>query len=315
MNDQRVLVTCKLIWDVLPSYTEDLEARDIVVVIPDVTGQALAEEELIPLVGDIVGIVAGDDAITRRVLDAAPRLKVIAKWGVGIDGIDLAAAQERGVEVFNTPGVFGDEMGDYALGFLLMLARRHHVVDREIRLGHWPKPRGTSLAGKKLGIVGLGSSGRSMARRARILGMSIIGCDPSPPDSQWLASEEVALRRFDELVQLSDVVSLHLPANSGTRGLINSSVLQRMKRGAWLINTSRGALIDEADLVEALATRHIGGAALDVYENEPLESGHPLLTLPNVILGSHNASNTHEAVARASDETIGNLLRGLEETR
>lgn len=313
MANRRVLVTCKLAWDALPEHMSRFGRLGVEVAVPDVPGQMLDESQMLGLVGDVEGILAGDDEITGRVMEAAPRLRVISKWGVGVDAIDLQAAARRGIAVYNTPGVFADELGDYALGFLLLLARRQHEVDREVRRGTWHKVRGTTLRDKTLGIVGLGSSGRALAHRARSLGMVVIGSDPVAPDSEWLEAEGVALVPLEEVLARSDVVSLHMPATESTRMLINRDSLASMKPGAWLINTSRGSLVDEAALVEALASGAVGAAALDVFADEPLPPGHPLTKLPDVILGSHNGSNTAEAVARTTGLAIENLLTGLEE--
>jgi len=304
----RVLVSCRLMWDSLPEFEETFARAGVELLIPDVSGQQLGEAELLPLVSDIDGIIAGDDHITRRVLEAAPKLKVVAKWGVGTDSIDVTAAEEHGVAVRNTPGMFGDEQADYALGFILLLARRQHEVDRSVRAGEWAKPRGISLAGKQLGIVGLGSSGRALARRATALGLQVCGSDPAPPDAAWASENHVDIVDFDQLIARSDIVSLHLPVTPETDGLIDGGVLRRMKRGAWLVNVSRGRLVVEADLVAALTSGTIGAAALDVFEHEPVPMDSPLLSMPNVVVGSHNASNTREAVDRANRATVENLL-------
>ncbi len=262
---------------------------------------------MLPIVDRYVGILAGDDELNRSVLTAAKQLRVISKWGIGIDAIDLTAANEMGIKVLNTPGVFADELADYAMGYLHMLARRQHEVDRHVREGAWHKVTGTSLAGKIIGIVGMGSSGRALARRAAAASMKVLAHDvvevPSDP-----AYEVVSL---PGLFRRSDVVSLHLPATEETRHLIDSDAIGRMKRGVWLINTSRGALVDETALVQALQDGHVGGAALDVFEQEPISGENPLLKLENVILGSHNGSNTLEAVARTTERAVTNLIEGL----
>ena len=312
MTDRdRVLVSCKLVWDSLPEHAAALDRMGVDVVVPEVSGQQLGEPELLGLVADIDGILAGDDEISRTVIEAAPRLRVISKWGIGVDAIDHQAAAEHGIAVFNTPGVFADELADYALGFLLMLARRQHEVDRAVREGSWHKVRGTSLRGRVLGIVGLGSSGRALAGRAAALGMRVLGSDPVPPDAAWLEASGTELVPFEGLLEVADVISLHLSLTVETRAIIDETAIRRMKRGIWFINTSRGGLVDEEALVRALVDERIGAAALDVFAEEPLAPSHPLTRLPNVILGSHNASNTAEAVARTNAAAIRNLLRGL----
>ena len=173
----RVLISCRLLWPLEDQITQYLTERDIAVDIPRYEGQQLEERELLSIISDYDGILAGDDHLTRRVLESATSLVVISKWGVGIDAIDQMAADEFGIKVFNTPGVFGEELADYAMGYIHMLARRQHEVDNRVRRGEWPKIRGVSLAGKTLGIIGLGSSGRALARRAVAASMRVLGYD------------------------------------------------------------------------------------------------------------------------------------------
>jgi len=305
----RVLISCPLAWDGLDEFEPSFRAKGIVVDLPEILGQELGVDELLPIIGRYHGILAGDDHLTREVIEAGSKLKVIAKWGVGMDAIDLEAAAERGVAVFNTPGMFGDELADYALGFLILLARGQHIVDREVREGGWPKPRGHSLAGRTLGIVGLGSSGAAIARRARAMEMEILGADPVIA-AETLPSG-VKTVELNDLLGASDVISLHVPVVPETRSMIDAAAVARMKRGVWLINTSRGALIDEAALLDGLDSGIIGAAALDVFREEPPDPSHPLLRHPNVVVGAHNGSNTVEAVARTTRAAVENLLAGL----
>jgi D-3-phosphoglycerate dehydrogenase len=304
---ERILISCQHVWPTQAELTSHLESLGFDVDMPRFEGQQLDEDDLIPIIDRYVGILAGDDALSRRVLDAAQRLRVISKWGVGVDAIDLEAASELGIHVFNTPGVFGEELADYAMGYIHLLARRQHEVNQQVKQGIWFRVRGTSLAGKTLGIIGLGSSGHALARRARAASMNVVGFDVIP------ATDQEDFRRVElyDLLGASDIVSLHLPATPDTRHLINADTLAMMKQGAWLINTSRGALVDEAALVSALIEGKIGAAALDVFEKEPVSPDNPLIAMDNVIVGSHNGSNTHEAVARTTHAAITNLIVGL----
>ena len=305
----RVLISCPLAWDGLEEFEPLFAAHGITVDLPEIPGQELGVEDLLPIIGGYHGILAGDDHLTREVIEAAPNLKVIAKWGVGMDAIDLDAAAERGVAVLNTPGMFGDELADYALGFLILLARGQHIVDREVRAGNWPKLRGRSLAGRTLGIVGLGNAGAALARRALAMEMEVLGVDPV------LAAESVppGVKRvdFDDLLERSDVISLHVPLVPETRTMVDATAIARMKPGVWLINTSRGALVDEDALLEGLESGVVGAAALDVFRQEPPDPEHPLLHHPRVVLGAHNGSNTDEAVARTTRAAMQNLIAGL----
>lgn len=307
MSDQRALITCRLVWDDEESVRLHLEDLGIQIDVPRYEGQQLDEEDLLPILHAYDGILAGDDHLTRRVLESARRLRVISKWGIGIDGIDLDAAAELGIAVYNTPGVFGEELADYAMGYIHMLARQQHVVDARVKTGEWHKVRGVSLAGKILGIVGLGSSGRSLVKRGVASSMKVFGSDvvevEDVPGCQVVD--------LDELLAVADVISLHAPATEGTRHIINEDSLSKMKDGIWLVNTSRGALVDERALVSALQSGKVGGAALDVFESEPVAADNPLLEFDNVIAGSHNGSNTAEAVERTTWLAVENLVKGL----
>jgi D-3-phosphoglycerate dehydrogenase len=302
----RVLITCQHVW-AADWVTPHLESLGLEVDMPRFEGQQLGEDDLLPIIDRYAGILAGDDHLTRRVLEAGSRLRVIAKWGIGVDAIDIAAADERGIAVLNTPGVFGEELADYAMGYLHMLARRQHEVNQKVKAGAWHKVKGTSLAGKTLGVVGLGSSGRALARRAAAASMHVLGFDvlPVPDDPAYRVVD------LPDLLARSDVISLHLPSTSETMHLIDERALASMKPGAWLINTSRGSLVDEKALITALSEGRIGAAALDVFEEEPVSSDNPLLAMDNVVLGSHNGSNTKEAVERTTARAVENLITGL----
>lgn len=306
MTDLRALISCNLVWDAEAEVVGRLAAAGISVDMPRFAGQQLEEEDLLPIVGEYDGILAGDDHLTRRVLESAPRLRTISKWGIGVDGIDLEAADDLGIRVFNTPGVFGEELADYAMGYIHMLARRQHQVDRMVRAGEWHKVRGTSLAGLTLGIVGLGSSGQALVGRASAASMTVLGYDIVE-----VSLEGCDVVPLDELLRQSDIVSLQLPATAENRHMINEEALALMKDDAWLVNISRGDLVDEKALIEALKQGTIGAAALDVFEVEPLPADSPLAGFENVILGSHNGSNTSAAVARTTRLAVENLASGL----
>jgi D-3-phosphoglycerate dehydrogenase len=246
-------------------------------------------------------------------MERAERLRIISKWGIGIDAIDLEAARELGIRVTNTPGVFGDEVADVALGYLIMLARRLHVIDHEARHGGWAKPVGTSLAGRTLGVIGLGDIGVAVARRGLAIGMRVIGVETDPARAEAAAALGVAVTDLATLLAEADAVSLNCPLTPQTWHLLDGDRIASMRRGAWIINTARGALIDEQALIAGLESGHVGAAALDVFEVEPLPADSPLRRFEQVVLGSHNGSNTAEAVHRTSVKAIDNLIRGLDE--
>ena len=276
-----------------------------------VVPQQLSEEELLELLPGCVGIVAGDDPLTRRVIDAAPSLRVICKWGVGLDSIDLAYAAERGIPVINTPGAFDDEVADMAMAYVVMLARSLHLIDRSVRDGGWERIPGRSLAGATLGIVGLGGIGLALARRAVGFGMEVLFSEPD--SARHPAGIELGAKATDlrELLRESDYVSLNCALTPETRHIIGADELAAMKPSAYLVNTSRGGLVDQQALVEALRSGSIAGAALDVFETEPLPPDDPLREFDGLVFGAHNGSNTVEAVARVNEMAVANLIGAL----
>jgi D-3-phosphoglycerate dehydrogenase / 2-oxoglutarate reductase len=312
MAELRILVTCPPMQRTAAEWLPSLTSRGIAVEIPPVT-QHVSREDLERLLPECDAIIAGDEPLDRALLrSAASRLRVISRWGVGIDNIDLEAARELGIEVRNTPAVFADEVADVAIGYMVMLTRRLHEIDAGVRAGEWPKPQGVSLTGKTLGIIGLGSIGRAVATRALAMRMTVVGTDPEPAVLAIAEGLGVRLGLVDEVFEVADVLSLNCPLTPETRHIANAQRIARMKGGAFLVNTARGPLVEEQALVAALTAGRLAGAALDVFENEPLPADSPLRTLPNVILGSHNASNTAEAVSRVNRLAIENALAVLE---
>lgn len=309
--EKRALVLCLHLQRHLERYADTFERHGIEVVAPAVE-QQMREAELLPIIGGFDGVIAGDDEFTSRVLEAGrPRLRIVSKWGIGVDGIDREAARRLGIEVTNTPDAFADEVADVVLGYLVLLTRRLHLMDRSVREGGWSKPQGTSLRGKRLGVVGVGSIGRAVVRRGQAIGMEVSGTDIGEIGEDFRRETGLAQKSLEDLLGSSDFVSLNCPLTPQTRHLIDRAALAHMQPGSFLINTGRGQLVDEVALVEALASGHLAGAALDVFEREPLAASSPLLGFEGVVLGTHNASNTLEAVLRVNELSIENLLRGL----
>lgn len=313
MVDHRVLVTCPLIVDSMDEYADRLAERGIEYDVADVD-QQLTEDELLAVIDRYDGVLASDDEFTRPVFEAADRLSVVSKWGIGTDNIDRAAAAEFGVTVSNTPNTFGDEVADVVIGYAIMLTRHLHLVDRAVRNGGWACPRGVSLAGRTFGVVGVGDIGSSVARRAAAHGMDVLGSDVRPFPDQLHDAVDIERVETDELLVRSDLVSLNCTSTEETRGMIDSDALAAIGPDGYLINTARGDLVDQEALVEALRTGRIAGAALDVYAKEPLPPSSPLTEMDSVILGSHNAQNTDRAVSRVNDRAIQNLIEGLVDT-
>lgn len=314
MSQYRVLVSCPLIQDSIHQFDETLAAHGIAYDVPDVD-QQLSEAELLACIDQYDGILAGDDELTDRVLRAADRLSVIAKWGVGTDNIDEQTAAAEGIAVFNTPGTLSDAVADVVLGYVTMLTRRLHEVDDAVRAGEWYCPRGTSLRGATLGVVGVGNIGSAVARRAAAHRMELLGYDVVPLDDDLVAETGITRVGRAELFERADVVSINCPLNSETEKMVDRAVLRRLGPDGYLVNTSRGEIVDQSALVEAVRDGTIAGAALDVFEQEPLPPDDPLAELDNVLLGSHNAQNTHEAVQRTNERCVENLVDGLVEER
>jgi D-3-phosphoglycerate dehydrogenase len=307
----RVLITCPQLQSTIHHYHDIFAEHDIEIELPRVV-QRLSEPELLDMIHRFDGVIAGDDEFTARVLEKAKRLKIITKWGVGIDAIDLAAAKRLDIGVVNTPDVFTDEVGDIVMGYITLLARQLHKLDQSVRNGGWLKVQGISLRGKTLGVIGVGNIGRAVARRAVVAGMSAIGYDIAPVPASLMEETGMRLVGLDELLQASDFISLNCNLTASNRHMLGPREFRLMKTGVYIINTARGPLIDEAALVQALRDGGVAGAALDVFEDEPLQLDSPLRQFGNCIFGTHNSSNTFEAVMRVNELAISNLLAGLE---
>jgi D-3-phosphoglycerate dehydrogenase len=263
----------------------------------------LDEDEMVELVRDCAGLIVGVDPVTPRVLEAGP-LRVVVKYGSGMDNIDVEAARSRGVQVSSTPGTNARSVAELAIALLLTLARNVALHDRGVRAGSWRRLTGVELAGKQLGIVGYGAIGREVARIARGLDMNVVAHDP------LVEGADVDLVPLDELYAASDAVSLHLPLTDETRGLVGDRELAAMKSTAFLINTARGGLVDEAALADALRSGRLAGAALDGFEMEPLGDS-PLRQLDNVVLSPHAGASTYDAVLRTAAQAVDQLLADL----
>lgn len=306
----RILVTCAQMQAELPVHRERLVEAGYDVVAPPLAGQQFGADELTEMMGGVVGIIAGDDELSRTFFEGSPELKVLIRWGIGMDSVDHAAAAEHDVVVRNTPGVFGGEVADSAFAYMLLLARRHHAVDAAVRGGGWPKVEGGSLSGSTIGVVGLGDIGRAVVERARGFGMDVRAFDPFVraelvPDGVRLDAD------LRDLLGASRFVVLTCPLTKDTFHLLDGAALGVMRPDAYLVNVARGPVVDEEALVAALAAGTIAGAGLDVFEVEPLPADSRLRDFDNVVLGSHNGSNTREGVARASDRAVAILLEEL----
>ncbi len=306
-----ILISAPYMIPVLPRFRPLFESLGLELIVPEVR-ERLSEAELLSFAGQFDGTICGDDRYTQPVLEAcAPRLKVVSKWGTGIDSIDQQAAARLGIQVCNTPNAFTLPVADTVLGYVLTFARHFHWMDRAIKAGNWEKIPSCSLSECTLGVVGVGKIGKAVIRRARAFGMTILGNDIIPIDPVFLNQNQVEMAALPDLLSRSDFVSLNCDLNPTSYHLINSQTLAHINPAAVLINTSRGPVIDEPALVAALQSGKLAGAALDVYEVEPLPSDSPLTKMDNVLLAAHNANSSPRAWEMVHQNTINNLLKGL----
>jgi len=295
----------------LPRFRPILEGYGLELIVPEVH-ERLSEEDILAYAGQFDGTICGDDHYTPRVLAAcAPRLKIISKWGTGIDSIDRQAAAQLGIRIGNTPNAFTLPVADSVLGYMLAFARRHPWMDRAVKAGIWDKLPGRSLSECTLGVIGVGTIGKAVVRRARAFGMTILGNDIIEIDHVFIKETAIEMTSLEDLLQRADFVSLNCDLNPTSHHLMNARTLALMRPTGVLINTARGPIIEEAALVAALQTGQIAGAALDVYEHEPLPARSPLCQMDNVMLAPHNANSSPAAWERVHLNTIKNLLDGL----
>jgi D-3-phosphoglycerate dehydrogenase len=279
--------------------------------VPDVK-ERMEEADLLVYAGQFDGAICGDDRYTERVISAcAPRLKVISKWGTGIDSIDASACSRHKIRIGRTLNAFTLAVADTVLGYILAFARRQPWMDREMKSGKWEKIAGKSLSECTLGIIGVGNIGKAVTRRACAFGMKVFGNDIIDIDSLFINESGIEMTNLQSLLSSSDFVSINCDLNSTSHHLMNSDTFAVMKPGAILINTARGPIVDEKALIAALQNDQIAGAALDVFEHEPLPLDSPLLKMDNVMLAPHNSNSSPGAWEKVHWNTIKNLVEGL----
>jgi len=305
----RVLVTPTSFSRHDPSLRQRLEA-EVGEVIYNPYGRPLAAHELAPLLAGVDGYIAGLDAITRQVIESADALRVIARYGVGVDAVDLQAARERGIIVTNTPGANTVSVAELTIGLMLALARRLVEAVQTTRQGQWLRLSGYTLQGKVVGLVGFGAIGRQVARRLAAFDCILVAYDPIP-DEAAARHLGVQLLPLEEVLQRADFLSLHCPATDETRGMVDDAFLEKMKPGAFLINTARGELLDETAVLRALQSGRLGGAAMDVFSQQPPAADHPLLNLPQVIVTPHMGAHTDGAISAMGLGALENCLAVL----
>jgi D-3-phosphoglycerate dehydrogenase len=301
--EPKILVTCPPMLGMIESFAPDFANHGLRFTAAQVT-QTMTEEELIGLLPAYDGWIIGDDPASARVLEAGAsgKLRAIVKWGVGVDNVDFDAADRLQLKSANTPGVFGKEVADLAMNYVSGLARHSFRIDREIRAnGSWPKPAGISLAGKNVGLIGYGDIGQSTAKRLRAAEMNLSVYDPFYRSVDGIEATPLS---WPEGIGKQDFLVFTAPLNPQTHHMLDRKIAKLLKHGVRIINVGRGPLIEDAALIEGLKGGHIHSVALDVFEQEPLPGDSLLREYPDNIFGSHNASNTVDAVARVSRQTI-----------
>lgn len=306
-----VLITCPPMLRSLARYREHLHGLGIVPVSPEIT-QVMSEEQLIAELPKYAGWIIGDDPATAVVFKAgvAGNLRAAVKWGVGVDNVDFDGARAVGLDVTNTPGMFSDEVADLAMCFVTGLAREAFSLSAGVRAGGWPKPVGMSLKGKVVALLGYGNIGRETADRLLAAKMCVNVYDPYIQNQAGMRPE-LQCKQWPEGIADADFLVLTCSLNRSTRHIINAQLLSQCKPGVRVVNVSRGALIDEVALVGALQSGQVSAAALEVFETEPLPQSSNLRNFANCIFGSHNGSNTQEAVDRTSAVAINLLYERL----
>lgn len=307
-----VLLSAPYLVDSFERFRKVFEHYQVDLLIPPKVQERMEEVDLLKYAGQFDGIICGDDRFTANVIEhCVPRLKVIAKWGTGIDSIDQKAAARLGVKVCNTPNAFTLPVADTVMAYMLAFARRQLWMDRAMKAGVWEKINGRSLSECTLGVVGVGNIGKAIFRRARGFGMKLLGNDIIPISRDFLLENGIQMASLQELLSQADFVSLNCDLNPTSFHLVNSEKFSWMKSSAVLINTSRGPVVDEKALITALSNGWIAGAGLDVFEDEPLPTDSLLLKMDNVMLAPHNANSSPAAYEHVHWNTIRNLLEGL----
>lgn len=309
LKNCRVLVTSTSYGMNDPSLRTELEDT-VGEVVYNPAGHPLSASELVDMIRGVDGWIAGLDFIDKDVIDAADKLKIIARYGVGLDRVDLTAAKEKGIIVTNTPGANATSVAELTIGLMITLARRIPFAVAQTRLGEWPRIKGVSLSGKTVGLLGLGAIGRQVAQMLGGFQCRIIGFDPAlttDEAAQW----DVELLQRDQVIQQADFLSLHLPSIPETENMINADVFAMMKEGSFLINTARIELIDEDALVNALNSGKVAGAALDTFRQEPPDPDHPLLKLNQVIVTPHTGAHTDSSTNLMGHMALQSCLQAL----
>ena len=306
----KVLITCPPMLKNIELFRPLFKKYDVEIFTPNVT-QIMTVEELKKIVPDYDGWIIGDDPVTREVFKTGKdgKLKAAVKWGVGVDNIDLKAAKELNIALANTPNMFGNEVADVALSYVLALARETFVVDRKVRSGHWVKPTGISLAGRTAAIIGFGDIGSNVAKRLQACNMKINVYDPYYKCKEEIIPDEVL--GWPDKIEFADFIVLTCALTKENYHILNDRILSRVKKGVRIVNVARGPLVDEKALIKSLEDEIVHSVALDVFEIEPLPIDSGLRKFEKCIFGTHNSSNTIDAVIKTSELAANILLKFL----
>jgi len=283
-------IYCKKAKDLLEHHGHEI--------IENTFGRPLTFEEISNVISDIDGVIAGVDTWNEDVFKIAPKLKIIARFGIGVDNIDLAAAKRYGITVTNARGST-NAVAELTIGLILGLLRKIPGLDTSTRKGYWERFVGYELAGKKVGLIGFGHIGQSVAKKLKAFDVELYAYDKYPDENK--AKElGVSLVSFDEIIENCDIISLHIPSTKETHHALGQKEFEKMKDGAFLINTARGAIIDEKALYTALKAGKLAGAGIDVYEKEPADAQNPLFELENIVVTPHTGAETYETIEKVS---------------
>ena len=308
----KALITAALLKDFPGPHLEILERGGFDVVLPDRWPHQMVEKEILAIIPGYAAVLAGSEPYTARVFDAAPSLRVVARLGVGHDAISKEEATKHGVAVTIAVGGNHESVAEHAFALILGLYKQVLPTMAGLKRGEWMRAVTTPLRGKTLGIIGLGRIGKAMVPRAHAFRLKILAADIAP-DHEFIRKHGIELVSQEELLRRSDIVSVHVPSTRQTRHLICAATLSQMKPTAFIINTARGGVLCEPDLMQALKNRQIAGAGLDVYAEEPMESGHALLEFENVLMTPHTAGTDEQArwdMARLAAQSIVDLKEG-----
>lgn len=307
-----VLVSAPYMIPELDRFRPVLESFGLTLIVPEVH-ERLSAEEILAYAGKMDGTICGDDRYSRKVIAACtPRLKVISKWGTGIDSIDQGAAADLGVMVGNTPNAFTVPVSESVMGYILAFARQLPWLDNAVKAGEWQKIKGQTLSESTLGVIGVGHVGKAVLRRARPFGMRLLGNDIIEIASDFLLENNVEMVDLEDLLTQADFISVNCTLNATSHHLLNEENLALCRPEVVLINTARGPIVDEPALINALSTGKLRGAALDVFEQEPLPEDSPLLSMEQVMLAPHNSNSSPQFWENVHWNTIKNLLVGLD---